>query len=311
MHLNRPHSFFGLLAVFIIYGCSTAGHISKDRPTPQLSNGRYTITLADQTLEIDPAAGGRITSLRLNQEEFLIGKDINPTNWGSTFWPSPQSAWNWPPLPEIDSQPYATTINDQVLKLISEPDHKLGLVVTKEIWGNKKDQSFTIKYTLTNQANKAQKVAPWEITRVFPEGITFYPTGQSPKTGTLAPYTQEKNGITCFAYQKEKIPAQHLKLFADGAEGWLAQVNNRLLLIKKFPDLPLGKAAPAEGEIEIYSALSKNYIEIEQQGQYTELQPGTAITWEVTWYLRKLPGNIKAEAGNAELTAYVRQIINK
>ena len=27
-------------------------------------------------------------------------------NYGSTFWPSPQTAWGWPPLAEIDHGPY-------------------------------------------------------------------------------------------------------------------------------------------------------------------------------------------------------------
>ena len=275
---------------------------------PQLNNGRYTITLQNQTLEIDPAVGGRITSLRLDGEEFLTGKDINPTNWGSTFWPSPQSAWNWPPSAALDNLPYAVSVENQVLKTESQPDPKLGYVFTKEIWGNPENLSFTIKYTITNKSTQTQHVAPWEITRVKPHGLTFYPAGQGEKTGTLVPYTHNQAGITWFNYQEDKIPAENLKLFADGTEGWLAQVNKGKILVKQFPDVPTGKSAPTEGEIEIYSAKAKNYIEIEQQGIYTQLQPGAATTWEVTWYLRKLPDNIKAELGNTALVNFVRKL---
>ena len=54
--------------------------------------GRYRIRIQNQFLEIDPSTGGRITSLVLNGQNFLTGRDVNDFNWGSTFWISPQSA---------------------------------------------------------------------------------------------------------------------------------------------------------------------------------------------------------------------------
>jgi len=312
MHL-RKHQFlnhlFAALGLYIFLSCTRTGNMGAGSATPQLKDGRYTISLPHQTLEIDPTVGGRITSLQLSGEEFLTGKEINATNWGSTFWSSPQSAWNWPPPAALDKMPYAASVEKQVLKLVSQPDSLLGYVFTKEISGNPKNLSFSIKYTITNKSTEVQKVAPWEITRVRPQGLTFYPTGLGEKTGTLAPYTEDKAAVTWFNYQDSKIPTTDLKLFADGAEGWLAQVNHDLILVKQFPNVPPGRTAPAEGEIEIYSSQAKNYIEIEQQGSYTELAPGAATTWEVTWYLRKLPDNIEAKSGNTTLAEYVRELL--
>ena len=309
MNLKHLNGLLATLALAVFLSCTGSGYRNTSIATPQLKNGRYTITLQNQILEIDPAVGGRISSLTLDGEEILIGKDINSSNWGSTFWPSPQSAWNWPPSAVLDNLPYAASVENQVLKLVSQTDPKLGYVFTKEISGNSQKLSFAIKYSITNKTMQTQQVAPWEITRVKPNGLTFYPTGPGEKSGTLAPYTENKAAITWFDYQFDKIPTEHLKLFADGAEGWLAQVNQGKILIKQFPDVPAGKAAPAEGEIEVYSARTKNYIEIEQQGTYTELPPGAATTWEVTWYLRKLPNNIKAESGNAALMDFVRELV--
>jgi hypothetical protein len=204
---------------------------------------------------------------------------------------------------------YVASIRNNVLKLVSQQDPKLGYVFTKEISTDPKNLSFKIKYTITNQSTQTQRVAPWEISRVFPKGLTFYPTGTSAPSGPLAPFTENIANITWFDYQDSKIPAQDLKLFADGAEGWLAQVHAGILLVKQFPDVPAGKAAPTEGEIEIYSARRKNYIEIEQQGIYTELIPGASTTWEVTWYLRQLPATMKIVPGSSELVEYVRKII--
>jgi len=309
MNLNNINRLSTALILFNSLSCTGARNMGTGTATPQLKDGRYTITLQNQILEIDPAVGGRIASLTLDGEEFLTGKNINATNWGSTFWPSPQSAWNWPPAAALDNLPYTASVENHVLKLVSQPDPNLGYVFTKEISGNPQKLSFSIKYTITNKTTQTQQVAPWEITRVKPKGLTFYPTGPGEKRGTLAAYIENKAAITWFNYQEDKIPTEHLKLFADGAEGWLAQVNQDLILVKQFPDVPAGKAAPTEAEIEIYSAPAKNYIEIEQQGIYTELPPGASTTWDVTWYLRKLPNNIKAEPGNAALVDFVRKLV--
>jgi len=301
---------FAVLGLFIFLSCARSGNREAGSVTPQLKEGRYIFNLQNQTLEIDPRVGGRITSLRIADKEFLTGRDVHPTNWGSTFWPSPQSAWKWPPSATLDTMPYVASVQNNVLKLVSQQDPKLGYVFTKEISADTKRLSFKIKYTITNQSTQTQQVAPWEISRVFPKGLTFYPTGTGEPSGPLALFTEKKAGITWFDYQDSKIPAQDLKLFADGAEGWLAQVHAGILLVKQFPEVPANKAAPAEAEIEIYSAKRKNYIEIEQQGSYSELAPGASTTWEVTWYLRQLPATIKAEPGNSELAAYVRKLVN-
>jgi hypothetical protein len=44
-------------------------------------------------MEVDPAPGGRITSLKMGNSEFLF-LDRSEILWGSVFWTTPQS---WPP----------------------------------------------------------------------------------------------------------------------------------------------------------------------------------------------------------------------
>lgn len=279
-----------------------------NKPVPQHKDGIYSIKVYNQILEIEPAVGGRILSLKIDGKDFLTGKSVNADNWGSTFWPSPQSAWGWPPSQELDKKPYKVSIEKNVVKMVSEKDPKLGVVFTKEISGNSKDTSFTIKYTITNQSDKAQKISPWEISRVFPGGITFYPTGKGEKKGDLAKLTEDKNGITWFDYNAVTIPSGVPKLIADGSEGWMAQANNDLLFVKKWPEVPFEKMAPEEGEIELYTNPDKSYIEIEQQGAYEEIAPGKSISWEVKWVLRKLPSKVKAQAGSPELVKFARTL---
>lgn len=298
-----------LFTVLLLLTLSCAVQKRTDMAIPEKTGNVYIIRLPGQALEIDVLRGGRIAALTFNGKNILANQQVNAVNWGSTFWPSPQSTWKWPPPAELDNKPYAVAIENNIVKMTSLKDPKTRYIFSKEISGNKKTGAYQIKYTITNGSGETRQVAPWEITRVYPAGITFYPDGQQEIKGNLAAYTENKNGITWFHHEPAKMPARALKLFADGGEGWLGQVNDNILFIKKFADIPYGKTAPEEGEIEIYASPDKKYVEIEQQGAYEILLPGASTSWEVTWYVRKLPDNIKAEAGNPALVKFTRQIL--
>lgn len=299
-----------LIPAIIFSGC-TGDQEPKNQPpadTTSVADAIYEIKVHNQIMELDPSTGGRIKSLKIDGNDFLTGKSINADNWGSTFWPSPQSAWGWPPSAELDKNPYTVVEGDNSITMRSSRDPKLGYVFVKQITGNPADTSFIVKYTIINKSDSSRKVAPWEISRVFPNGITFYPTGEGDKRGDLAPLTKDIDGITWFQYKEDQIPSGVPKLLADGKEGWLAQLNNDWLLVKSFPAIPLEDNAPEEGEIELYTNPDKSYIEIEQQGAYQELAPGDSSVWEVEWILRKVPNSIKAEPGEKELVNFVRSL---
>jgi hypothetical protein len=298
-------------SISLIIGCAQKNF--TDRVVPEEKDGIYTIQVQNQILEIDPAEGGRITSLKLNGKIFLTNNDVNNFNWGSTFWPSPQSEWNWPPSAELDNKPYSVEVVDNEVIMVSQKDPGTGFVVTKKFSGNKKSGYYLLKYTITNKSDKPRKVAPWEVTRVQTNGITFFPMGKGERTGGLEPLTLEKDGIIWFDYDGDKLPLTgNRQLYSDGADGWLAQVNGDVILVKEFKDLPLEKKAPKEGEIELFASEAtpdKSYIEIEQQGAYEKLLPGASLTWEVIWYLRALPANVRSKVGDISLVTYVRDLI--
>ncbi len=196
------------------------------RVVPATANDQYTIALEGQVLKINPAKGARITSLLLEGEDFLTDSTINDFNWGSTFWLSPQSDWNWPPSAEIDNKPYQAKITDNAVILTSLKDPKTGLVVVKEISGNAIDQSFIVKYTIRNESDRDQRAAPWEVTRVHTGGTAFFPTGKGQPRGGLLPSTLADNGIFLVCLSKDKLPVKgDRQIYADGEEGWLAQLN--------------------------------------------------------------------------------------
>ncbi len=162
---------------------------------------------------------------------------------------------------------------------------------------------------MTNQAQAQTHLAPWEVSRVVARGLTFYPTGSrvSLSPGATFP-TTSSGGITWFAYDATTINADS-KLYGDGVEGWIAHVAQGLVFIKRFADVPVAMQAPGEGDVELYTNLLHTYIEIEPQGPYTTLAPQASVTWTSTWYLRRLPANITATAGNAALAQFVRDTI--
>jgi hypothetical protein len=274
---------------------------------PVVSGGFHTVQLGDIQFAVDANRGGRIVTFALAGRNILTGPAVDPNNYGSTFWSSPQNDWNWPPPPEIDSMPYAAKIDGAVLSLKGTAAPALGLAVEKRF--SMDDQgTVSVAYTLHNSGTQNRQVAPWEITRVAAGGLTFFPMGEGePRKGfqdLLKPTIS--NGMAWFAYDAAAITADQ-KLFADGREGWIAHVDGDLLLVKSFPDSPPGQAAPGEAEIEIYANATHTYVEVENQGALAALAPGAASTWTVRWILRKL--DTPARPGSSALVELVRSLV--
>jgi hypothetical protein len=280
-----------------------------------MDGGDYALSFGSTYLEIDPNDGARVIALRVGGS---AGGDLianaavtgQADNWGSTFWPSPQT-WPWPPtdpssIAAINSQPYAVTRDADALTLTSALNPAAPTVsVIKKFSADVAKEAIVIDYTMSNGGTAPVTVAPWEITRVAAGGLTFYPGQSEPMQGSTFPLpaTTDAAGVTW--YQHDPSDATEYKLLADGKDGWLAHAAGDLLLIKSFPDVVPGAAAANEAEIEIFAA--QKYVEVEQQGAVQTLAPGQALHWTVRWYARKLA--TPAALGSADLVAYVQNQI--
>jgi len=152
-------------------------------------------------------------------------------------------------------------------------------------------------------------MACWEATRVTTGGLTFFPKGMGTPTGVTAQW-KEINGIMWRDYDSAAVNTSNPKYVSDGSEGWLAHISNSgLIFIKVFADSPDSKKAPNENEVEVYSDKTSAYTSLETQGPYGSVAAGATTNWKMRWYLRQLPANIKVEAGNATLAAYVRNSV--
>jgi Domain of unknown function (DUF4380) len=266
----------------------------------------FVLTLDGARLEIDASRGGRVTALRLDDRNLLSGAEVDAINYGSTFWTSPQSDWGWPPLEEIDSAPYAGSLEGDAVVLRGPVSPALGVSVEKRLEADRARDAFVLVYRVVNHGPGPTRVAPWEVTRVQPNGLTFFATG----AGTYAPSdlpAREQDGAT-WVHHDAAVISGHQKLFADAAEGWVAHVDQDALFVKSFALVPRTSQAPGEAQIEIYASSLHRYVEVEQQGACETLPPGGALTWRVEWRVRRLPADVPRAIGAAALVRFARAV---
>jgi hypothetical protein len=323
MSLKRAYGRGGWATTTLLLACAGAcGNSSGDKPvsyTPvtATSDGNlYTLTMGDIKMVVDASTGARITELSLGGTN-VLETAAEQTNYGSTYWPSPQSSWCaagggcWPPIAAIDSQPYSGSIDDAA-KAINMASGAAtiptvadsALTIAKQFTPVPASGSIDVTYTLTNTSPSVSlSVAPWQVTRVAAGGITFF----APGTGTVTYQADSDPAFMTTAaagdlwYQS--APVHHdSKAFADGT-GWLAQATpDKFLFLTSFPDIQPTDAAPGESEIEFFT--DSSYVELEDQGTYTALAPGQALTWTVRWKLRRLPSNASLTVGDPQLAAF-------
>ncbi len=244
----------------------------------------HTLKCGHQTMTIDAGRGGKILSLKYDDQE-VISQSKFPESFGSTFWTSPQKEWNWPPVPEFDKQAYTVEEKDGRLIMTSPISNRLGFRIRKAFAIDEKDDAFVITYSIINESNDTRKVAPWEITRVTNDGgLIFF---DAPLDGITPANLMDFKAEHGAVWYTPDVTNENRTIHADG-KGGLAYANNGMLLVTEFDGLKRGGSAPNEAEIQVYVNRGKTYIELESQGAYTTLQPKEELNWTVRWYLKPI-----------------------
>jgi hypothetical protein len=274
---------------------------------PAVENGRHVLAWDDVRLEIDAATGARVSGLRFAGRDLLSGPDADAGNYGSTFWPAPQSAWGWPPLAEIDHAPYRAEVEPEAIVVRGATSPALHVAVDKRFAADAGRNAVTFDFSIHNRGDAPTRLAPWQITRVPPGGLSLFPTGG----GAFPPSNlavREALGVTWYAYDAAAV-TDHQKLFADGREGWLAHVDGDALLVKTFAIVPRDAQAPGEAQIEIYATPAHTYVEVEVQGACETIAAGAALAWRVVWLVRRLPPDVARAVGSAPLVDFIRGVV--
>ncbi|MEY4588139.1 MAG: hypothetical protein RL497_215 [Pseudomonadota bacterium] len=255
---------------------------------------------------VDAACGGRITEFSHQGKNSLY---TGQPTWGSTYWPSPQSSWGWPPPAALDANPYSIVKQSPAELIIkSSICPQTHLHVQKRFFN--RGAGIAVEYTHTNHSPGALSLAPWEITRVG-GGVTLFLGKSTPQAQSTLAMSHDGACWWC-EYQVKQQKGEHQKAFISGSEGWLANVFEGLVLLKRFAKVPTKNEAPGEAEIEIYAHgdAAQPYIEVEQQGIYQTLAPGQSAVWTVQWDLLPAPETLLKPLQPAKLAAWIQATIN-
>jgi hypothetical protein len=285
----------------------------------QTSSSSCCLESGEVRLRYLPEVAGRIVELSLGGQNVLSTISVNPLNFGSTYWTSPQGDWGWPPPAAIDSAPFAAEVSSGIHRLVG-PRAKLGggaVRLHKMYRVAPHRGSFELEYALENVGDRGLTVAGWEISRVLPGGLTFFPTGDA-ELSPILPHAELRLkrhlGMSSFEHGGFQ-PGLSRKVHADGKEGFLAHVvrsaSAPLLFLKTFADSLPSDQAPGEGEIEIFANEDGAYVEVEVQGRYEVLEPGQSKSLLVRWTLAPLEPGLVEPSAFAQLSQYVRGLVEE
>jgi len=273
-----------------------------------------------------PSEGGRLASLSYRGVELVLPPGRVPGYYGDTFWPSPQSLFDWPPPPVLDAAPYE--ILDQSttsLAMRSAVDPDYGLQVSKHF--ELHEDSVTFGFVVTNTWPRAHAVAPWQVTRAPRSGLLVWAVGQAFHDEDRLSKQREDPGCTYLHAQSDKdfegysvagahasipVPAvtRTSKFFTD-ARGWVAHVHDGVIFLRVFPDLSLDQMAPRQAELELFFGLERDYIELENQGAHETLAPGASLTYEVEWRFAPVDPGLQADQISPELLEAIDALLER
>ena len=298
----------------------------------------YTLEFGNTKFTVDPAPGGRIVEYSLDGTNVLTNATVNPSYWGSTLWSAPEGQWmvagvatagspGMMIVPGFDTLPYPMTVAADNSFSGSGPNlafSNMTFNITKKFSANLTAGAIDIVYSITNQGTGSMTIGHWEVTRVFPNGLTFFP---APAAGALPaqiagptvvnPCVTTALGTVWLDHSKYNSGAsmQYGKYSVDAGGGWIAHVvpdsasKGDLLLVKTFMQIPVNTAGTGHREVEVYYRPDRTYEEIEDHHAQATFMAGQKIDWPVRWYLRRLPTSVTRTAGNQQLVDYVTNLL--
>jgi len=291
------------------------------------SDTSYVLEFGDTYFEVNPSKGARVVNVHLKGGTNLLGAGMDADNMGSTFWPSPQANWTWPPtasasISNINDQPYTASNDDTSMSFVGMAASVVGLSVTKKFAADLANEAVVATYTMIGSA-AGKSAAPWEITRFPQTGVTFFKSGGTVATakpmaqGMDSPMTMDAAGCTWLSSPGKftSTTSKDQLLTVNGAGGWLAHADSGWVVVKKFTATPANMIATGEGEIDIYMNNPGNsgnplpYMEVEEQGPYAAVGQSMMVNWNVTWFVRKLPTGAMAAVGDQTLVDFVQSLV--
>jgi hypothetical protein len=268
----------------------TASSAAPAAPVPRLpgtpdltKEGLYSFTGGGLELLVDPRSGSAVR-LTLDGKDALIAPEPKPEN-------------------------YTTELEGSTLVLKAgepagtRPSAEGGM--TKRFRLDTARRSVEITYTLVNSTSAPLHASVAAVHRVASgTGLTFFPG-----TPRLLPGSTLKlnvwQPIVWFAHEQAREP-KAVEATVESLEGWVATVNDGLILIKVVSDA----AHPVVSIASAYDAATKlrPWVEVGAKSS-VDVLPRASATCNVRLFVRKLPANLATKPGNQELVGFVRGVI--
>lgn len=245
--------------------------------TPELAkDGSYVFSGGGIELAVEPRFGGQASRLSLDGKSVLAA----------------------PPPPP--AQPYNAELEGSTLVLKSSDG---GRILRYRL--DTARRSVELTYSFINVSAEPLRGTASELHRVSSSGgLTFFPgearllPGSTLKLNVWQP-------LVWFAHEQSREP-KLVEALVPSADGWLATVNDGVLLVKTFGEI--NKATIVVRSTYDAETRQRPWVELGAQTAF-ELAPGASTTWNVRWFLRRLPSSVVAKAGNPELVGFVRGVI--
>jgi hypothetical protein len=270
-------SLQALVLAFLLLACT-----DKDNSE---ESGPVTISRGEISLTIEPAIGGRISSLTFGGVEILnTSRDSNNLQWGSTAWSSPQADWNWPPVAAFDSEPFQVMrVDDNSILLEGPKDPETHLRMRKRFrLGPESDIGLT--YWLTNEGVSSINVSLWENTRLPYAGHFKFKADSIRGSLDTLPVTYQDSIYTIYADNRHVKPQ---KVFADMPTTTASYHHKGIVLTKHNLANAYYRVAPAQGPLEIYLDPPAEFVEFELQGDYRLIGPGDSNNLRTKWVISR------------------------
>ncbi len=275
--LKLPHLLLAFLPLLFLCTCGPA---SDDVISP----GPIVLSRDSITLTVEPAYGGRITSLTYGGKELLrTGRDSSGFTFGSVAWPSPQADWGWPPPAAIDRGPYTVQeLGDYAILLIGPRDSS-GLVLQKR-YRLGPDSDLGMTYWLTNEGDSTRSVAAWEVTRLPYAGRVEFLADSVRLQRPGNTVATEKHARTIHFDDRHTQPN---KVFANLDTVPVRYYLDDLVLEKHTVVRDFYRVAPGHAPLEVYFDPVREFVELELQGDYRRLSYGETTTLRTRWRIAR------------------------
>lgn len=302
--MSNRHILIAFLSVSIALVCYQArADITVTQIDYQGWNPAVRISNGDVELVCVPQIGRIMRYARVGGNNMLwnnpqmLGKIANLTDaamvWpnfgGDKLWPAPQSAWNWPPDPVLDSSPQKLKIlPDHHLLMIGNDSQKTGIRFEREIILDPKGTTVHIINSMINTSKAAVKWGIWEIFQTNNPARVFLPLnlsghfteGYAILSKPPFPAADEYGGSLLLSRGKKNS----YKFGTDAPVNTLRALIHGEMITISAPYYRSGNYPDGGCDAEVWSNPDPlDYMEMEMMAPIHILKPGEQVKFETTW----------------------------